>query len=214
MNLKEILNYRQNCLFCQLPLTLSLITHISLNSTAEIFDQGLHIKSPQQKDIYLSFNFDGSLQKGNKEVINTIFFGKSCKECITTPTIKPLDKKTRNLLAKYNTSKPIPISNKVKADITSINTLKSKNCCYVFKLYLKDNSYEVELDSEYIKYYDEDIFYHITTVFNLNQSHINYGSYQGTLKDIFSLKVPIIDTTQMQNTDQLIEKIKMYMMLS
>ena len=198
MNLKEILNYRQNCLFCQQPLTLSINSNAYHDLTVKLFENGLILKSSRCNDI--SFNFDGSMQNNNTigrdySLYNSaISLNKSCQRCI----------------AEFD-----PESDTSSSTKTRISNINNKNYSYYFILsYAAARNYQATLDRENIQWHDKETYYHITTSFRDNISYISCGQYAKTLKDVFGLDVSAIDTTSIHNTEQLIKKIKMYMVMS
>jgi hypothetical protein len=198
MNLKEALNYRNDCLICQEPMKLKLdyLTTFSI----EITSDGLLIKN-RDKRIGAKFGYDGTFEPFPK------FLGK-------------------NYLQPFSLIKECPICNPKlsgKMNITTPSDIKNLHCAYGIDIIVERDNFVVWLRNETVKYHDGTQFYH------LNSNHVSYsdfdfsidartellhGKFDQSLEQLFKLRVPLIDTSIINNIDQLISKIKLYAVMS
>lgn len=198
MNLKEVLNYRNRCLMCYSKMELKAydLAGITIHRTGE----GLMIETGL-KGIAVYFKYDGTYEKmkrWNNLYSRPMSLLKECPKCVPNLRLgEHITLKSRSLGA------------------TSLSNMKDLRCAYTFQLWGDaENNFDSKFDWEDIKYHDGERFYHINTKFNDNRTEIKSADFKDTIDSIFSLNVPAMKCGSIRTTDQLIHKIKTYMIFS
>jgi hypothetical protein len=196
MNLKEVLNYRNRCLICYSKMELKAydLAGISIHRTSE----GLMIETGL-KGIAVYFKYDGTYEKmkrWNNLYSKPMSLLKECPKCIPKFT-NEVTLKSRSVGA------------------TTLSNMKDLRCAYTFQMWGdSENNFDSKLDWEDIKYHDGEHFYHVNTKFNDNRTEIKSASFKDTIDSIFNLTTPAMKCGSVKTTDQLIHKIKTYMIFS
>jgi len=194
MNLKEALSYRSKCIIHP-----EMDLHPrSLNPTIiELNKDGLRVKlNKNANSKALAFNYDGTnFPLGNYECL--IYM--QCDECTKCPILKG-----RSI---------------------GFTTLENINSNYYFyNLMLKskadDNNFECSLIGESVKYVQNDKFYHLDFDIKEGKATCKMGDCHGDtilddmLNGLMSLDLPNLHMSGIQNTEQLVNKLKIYNLFS
>lgn len=199
MNLKEVLNYRNRCFICYSKMEMKAydLAGITIHKTAE----GLLIQTGL-KGVAVNFKYDGTYEKmkrWNNLYARPMSLLKECPKCI--PNISLHRDNNRLVVQRY-------------PETTPANS-KDLRCAYTFHLWGDaENNYAIKMGWEEIKFNDGERFYHLNTRFDENQTGIISGSYTDPISSLFRMYVPPIKTSNIKNTDQLVSKVKTYMIFS
>lgn len=226
MNLQEILSHRSNCLICGEEMNFHAPDYPNL--TFHVNKSGMKIQSGHTKHgIQMFFGFDGKYTKTKqdykiyREPISII---RSCGNChghqnnqsleFSSVPKRLLKMKSRSTNLSFQGSPIINLS--TGQYFTSLDNLKSKGCAYRFQLMGDaEGNYDGSLNYEIIRYYNEKSFWHVDTSYVGDSSILHYGDFSGHVEDILSLRIDsTVNLNSVQNTDQLISKLKMYMLMS
>jgi len=197
MTLKELLNYRNKCLICDTDMEMK---SPDLAGVDMFVDAGGLKVVTGHKDISVYFKFDGTyekMKKWNSLYAKPLFVMKECPICI--PSIKIDGRKIKIK------------SRSVGITRTFSDYLSDFRYCYTFEIFGHDNcTFDAKLNNEYIKVNDGEKYYHITTDFNEKISDIYCGKIDYTSNSTIDMKVPIINTSTINDKEQLMNKIKLY----
>ena len=198
MNLQEILDYRDKCIHCQQPLQMRVCGYpkLSINMT----DEGLKIQSGRKRGIYLFFKNDGTFEIKNKNHSELVQIQKYCPTHILKEGPITVIK-----------GKPPYI----RARDTTLDNLRELACQYEFFLFGdSEGNYVSSLHSEFLHYNTPEAFWHLNTWFRTNTTRIYSGNFQQRIHEMLQLKLPATNAKNIQNSEQLITKIKMYTLFS
>lgn len=210
MNLQTLLNYRPVCLIHQQPMRQHMRPELrSYDLLTRQVEDGLAVWGKNNKPMKGAyFNFDGTFNI-NKNQPNLIRFltsplriGMMCSQCRSVPFIH--DDMHQGQLASVNIGKPRHF--------------------YTFFLSFPSNSltgkFECEGGIEMIIHHSAGKMYHLTGTVGGGTANFNMSRYRKKIRmdriinDRFGLTVPQFDPSKIQNTDQLMEKIKLYNLFS
>jgi len=216
MNLKEILNHRNNCLICGSPMTYHIPDYPNLQF--EVFEKGLRIHSGNNRGIVMLFGFDGTYQKNKRHYgiyKSSITVTKNCDIC------SAIDHKLESDKYFILNFSSLGLLNKSlwKTNIaphTSLTNMKTKECSYRFQLMGDaEGNHTCTMKHESIRYYDEESFWHIDTSFVSDSSRIHHSNFDAQLDQILSLHIPaVINLNSLKTPGQFIDKCRMYITLS
>lgn len=189
MNLKEILNYRTNCLICGELLTLDFNRSIRKRKLyINVTDLGIEIKSGHKEGVYLLLGFDGKYKTNSRKY-------KIYSEDL--------------LLRKYCSN---------HSDITAILSIDSMDkmaCGYSFFVHPMNNgNYGIYLHSETVHYRDKKDFWHVDVSYPRQVSIIAHARFSQKIDKVKYLNVPIINLSNVKNKEQFLDKIKLYTLFS
>lgn len=189
MNLQEILNYRNECIFCTRPLVMHISRYPKLLITQN--DEGLLIKSKNKNGLFLDFKFDGKYERSKRDY-----------EIHRRPIY----------IKKYCHFHPLYVGINVG---TSINSIKDTTCHYAFTIFGdSQGNYDANMAYEGLAWHDEEEFWHVNTFHPQYKSHIYHGRYDRTIEDALHLKLPIINLSGAKNLEQYLSKLKLYALFS
>src|ERR1700686_3715585 len=99
---------------------------------------------------------------------------------------------------------------------STFDNIKNKQCFYSFNLCLTMNkTFEVLMENDVIRYYDDNQFYHINTSYEFNSSTLYHSTFDKPLQDIFTLTLPnVINLNNVKTIDNFIDKCKLLMIMS
>ena len=198
MNLKEALSYRSKCIIHPE----SNLHPRSLNPTIiELNKDGLRVKlNKNANSKALAFNYDGTYYPlGNYECI--IYM--QCDECTKQPILK-----SRSL------------------GFTALDNINSNYYFYNFSLSaetgedIHEENFKCTPIGESIKYVQNDKFYHIDFDIKEGKASCKMGDCRDDailddmLNGMLSLDLPNLDMSRIQNTEQLVNKLKLYNLFS
>jgi len=210
MNLLSALNYHTKCLICQHELETKSPELAGITITPQ--DDGLLVQAVLRK-IAVIFRYDGTYEKlpyFGDLYLKPLRVLRECPVCI--PAIVVDGQKT-----------PIKLKSRALGP-TTLFDVESLRFCYEFELFgtpypnqhIKGN-YSVSIVREDIKYNNDNSFYQLLTN-EENESSLWYGPKGVSDEDWYSktcrLTVPSIDTSGLDNIDQLINKMKVYNLFS
>lgn len=189
MNLKDILEYRENCVHCDRPLVMHIDGYPKLS--IEKTDKGLSIKSDKPNGVFLNFNYDGSYER-NKRTYEihkrVIYVRKYCH--FHMPHLKEFVG-------------------------TSINDIKEKSCCVYFTVQgSADGTYTANMEYEGICWHDDVEFWALDTFYWDDVTHIYRGEYLKKISDMLHLKLPIMNLSNVKTQEQWLNKLKLYALFS
>lgn len=211
MDLLSILNYHPKCLICQHELETKSPELAGITITQQ--PDGLLVQAVLRK-IAVIFRYDGTYEKlpyFGDLYLKPLRVLRECPNCI--PSIIVDGKKTEVKL-KSRALGP-----------TTLFDVESLRFCYEFELFGTPNpsnqhikgDYAVTLVREDIKYNDGTNFYQLLTN-EEGESNLWYGSKNMSDDNWYSktcrLTVPTIDTSNLENMDQLINKMRVYNLFS
>jgi hypothetical protein len=195
MNLKEALSYRSKCIIHPES---NLHPRSSSPAIIELNKDGLRANPNKNavKSKILAFNYDGTFYPpGNYECIVYM----QCDECVKTPILK-----NRSL------------------GFTTLQNISSNYYFYnlMLKSKLNDENFDCYLIGESIKYVQNDKFYHIDFDIKEGKASCKMGDCRGDailddmLNGMLSLDLPNLDMSRIWNTEQLVNKLKLYNLFS
>jgi hypothetical protein len=219
MDLQQILSHRDYCILCQKKLIYFIPQYPKLKFHTD--EKGFHIRSDSKSGIAIDLNYDGTYHRNKrnykiyKEPITII---KGCQECYQISQTPPKDKSGKLI------SRPIAMTSIAMKPTTlpmsfhtSLGNIKSKECAYAFSFYfMGDNSsYNIHLQYDVIRHYDEEEFYHLDTSYFTKTSTMHHASFEKTLDQIFTLRLPnIVNLSNVKTTDQYLNKCRTIMTFS
>lgn len=204
MNLQEILSYRDRCIHCDRLLVMRIAKYPKLSIS--VTDEGLKIRSGHKDGVYLNFKFDGSYERNKRDYkihAGPVYVVRRCN-------FHPLIGEGNPILLKQRS---IGLSTMG----STINNLKSLTCQHEFTLFGdSQGNYDCKMNNEFLYWHDEEQFWHVNTYFGSNSTQIYHSTYENTLDEVVSsrLVVPATNLKNVKNKDQLIEKLKLYMLFS
>jgi hypothetical protein len=178
MNLREALNYRTHCVFCQNKLSYYLTSNIGYMDTTFYEDYfGLHIKD-SIRDIII--HWDGHHKDD--------FFSPIClvRGCMRCSKCYPKDLATFEM---------------------SLNSTKQIECSYSIKLSPGANhAVNCKIISETFRYADDKRFFQLWNGFELG-ADFYHSSFSKPISDILSIKLNVgVNTEQIKTTEQFINR--------
>lgn len=226
MILYDLLNYRNNCLLCRRKMILK-----STELAGIIFYEtkdGLKAKLTGRHNVFVHFKFDGSYKNGKKAsqaglwslYTRPLTVTKFCPICDPHPQVNPvttaLGFKARSVSVPYiGPTGPIgPMGFSKSPPFTTLDNIKNPACAYSFTLYTQGDKYEGQLQYEFIGATNKEEFCHLSNDFTTGKSTAFYSKWNKKLDDMMTLHLPAISTSNINNMEQLIHKIKMYNMFS
>ncbi len=201
MNLKEILDYRKDCLICGRPLKFKIKKYPKLSITQD--DEGLRIQSESKNGVRFIIKYDGTYERNKrtyKIYSNPLFIEKVCSHHMRgEPDL---------LLTGYRGGSNSSVD-------TSLGNLKELAYSYMFTvLGDSEGNYDAHLHQEIAHYYHHQAFWHVNTRFYDKTSTVYHAEWYQKISEILHLSLPAIDLKNIHNTDQLISKIKLYTLFS
>lgn len=202
MDLKEILSYRSKCLICQTDMEMKSLDLAGVRLFEA--EDGLEVKTGH-KDIAVLFNYSGvyhKMKKWNTLYAQPLSVLKECPICIPDIEIRGEKKKIRLKSRSLGA--------------TTLMHLRDLRCAYTFNIFGdSEGNYAVNLNWEDIKFNDGHNFYHINTKFEDNRTELLSGNFQNdSIDSMFRLGVPAVNTSKIQDREQLINKLKLYNLFS
>ena len=210
MNLLSALNYHNKCLICQRELEIKSPELAGITITPQ--EDGLVVQAVLRK-IAIIFRYDGTYEKlpyFGDLYLKPLRVMKECPSCIPAIIIEgqktPVKLKSRSL------------------GPTTVFDVESLRFCYEFELFgtpypgqhIK-GTFDTSLVREDIKYNDGNNFYQLLTNQD-KESSLWYGPKPTGNEDWYSktcrLTVPTIDTSGLENMDQLVNKMRVYNLFS
>lgn len=216
MDLKEILNHRTACVFCQGPMDFFCTEYPNMGYEAT--DSYFKLFSPfKNTGTVATFHFDGKFEKAKryyKLYKSPIEIIRVCKACLNksedaTDTNLYKDTKGQLMQLKARTWSHLTLDQ-------AMNSIKRMECSYKFRI-MGDSqgNYDTNLVFESIKYFDKDAFWHIDTDFTRGTSVLNHSTWESTLDRILNFKIPeTINLTNIKTLEQFMSKFKMIMLMS
>lgn len=217
MDLKDIIDRRNNCLICGSQMNYYIPDYPKLQFS--IFEKGLRIHSGHNRGIMMLFSFDGTYQRNKRHyaIYNSpITITKKCDIC--SANCEPaLDEKIAKsirfstLFAIKNRSLSLPGTN-----YTNINNMKNKECYYTFQLMGgAEGDYGCNLKHETVRYHNEEAFWHVDTSFITDSTIIHHSNFDARLDQIMMLRIPAaMNLNNLKTPQQLIDKCQMYVTMS
>jgi hypothetical protein len=158
------------------------------------------------KGIAVHFKFDGTyvkMKRWNDLYVKPMSILKECPDCL--PQID-IDRKHRTNIQYKSRS----------LGATTLMQLQDLRCAYTMTLFGdSEGNFAANLDWEDIKFHDGGKFYHIKTHFPDNQTELLSGAFEDeSIKDATRLSFPAVNTSGVHNTDQLLNKLKLYNVFS
>lgn len=218
MNLQEILNYRKSCLihkneslkphiyffqsfvfFTNIQITEDSLIVRNNNPSMMNFEAIKNSKNMKEieDETTLIFKFDGTYAKPSgelQELAGPVTFHMVCNECNKNP---------------------------VHSKHLSLDNFLTTQYYYTFTLFDQENGqYKGVLESEYAKYIENDKFYHVHMNLKEATSACRVGSCNGTetlgtiIDGINRIEVPNLNTANMKDIYQLVDKLKLYVLFS
>jgi hypothetical protein len=212
MNLFQVLNYHSKCLICHQEMEIKSPELAGITITQE--SEGLLVQALLRK-IAVIFRYDGTYEKlpyFGDLYLKPLRVMKECPNCI--PSIMIDGKKT-----------PVKLKSR-SVGATTMFDVESLRFCYEFELFGQPNPSDQHIKGDYtaalvredIKYNNEKGFYHLTT--QEKESNLWYGRTKPTEEDsnwyanTCRLTLPAIDTSGLDNIEQLISKMQIYNLFS
>ncbi len=201
MNLKEILDYRTDCLICTRPLKFRIKKYPKLSITQS--DEGLKIQSEHKNGAYLLLKHDGTYERNKRNYklySNPIFIEKVCPYHMRG--------EPATLFTGYRGGSDGMLD-------TSLGNLKELAYSYMFTtLCVSDDKYDAHLHQEVTHYNDYEAFWHINTRFYAKMSSVYHAEWSKKISEVMHLNLPSIDLKNVHNIDQMLSKIKLYTLFS
>jgi hypothetical protein len=201
MNLKEILDYRNNCLICNRPLKFKIRKYPKLSISQT--DEGLKIQSENKNGVYLLLKYDGTYDRNKRNYkiySNPIFIDRTCPHHMRG--------EPDTVVTAYRGG----VGNAVD---TSLGNLRELAYSYQFTVLGDANkNYDAHLHQEIAHYYDHESFWHINTRFYAKMSSVFHAEWGQKLSAILHLNLPSIDLKNIRNVEQMISKVKLYTLFS
>jgi hypothetical protein len=207
MNLQEMLNHRTTCLVHNKPMTNCV--YIGNGGpfkvkNVKILEHGIEVlccASINHEYTKITFGKDGKISSEHPINIPTIQkafrFAVGCEDC--------------NLIL-------------VKTDLgsgaTTLSNIRHQNNYYVFDLCKGEELFSGTLLMEVIKYNDGNKFYHVSANLLDGSAQFKMGSCHGEtvieqlLSSLMHIDAPKFDPTKITSLEQLVQKIKLYNLLS
>lgn len=201
MNLKEILDYRSDCLICSRPLKFRIKKYpkLSIDQT----DEGLRIQSSHKNGVYLLLKYDGTYDRNKRNYkiySNPIFIEKICPH---------------HMRGEPDTVMTTYRGGSVNAVDTSLGNLRELAYSYMFTtMCVSGEKYDAHLHQEVAHYNDYEAFWHVNTRFYAQMSSIFHAEWGQKINEVMHLNLPAIDLKNVRNTEQMISKIKLYTLFS
>lgn len=215
MTLKELINYRQNCLLCKKKMVLK--NKELAGVSVRLNKDGLRVKlnddgSGYSKNWFAQFNYDGTYIRGSNGpwsiYVQPMIITKTCPNCETLHQ-RPIDK---ILIHKPRSVGTTTLIN--SPPYSSLDNVKKLACTYSFTLHSENNKFEGKMQYEFIGFSNDEEFYHISTDFAEDNSTVFHSKFHKKIGDMMSLRLPAINTSNINNHQQLISKIRMYNIFS
>jgi hypothetical protein len=221
MNLQEILNYRNKCLICQREMVLGYTgtPKLKVSNTTK----GLRISSSHKDGIKFLLNPDGTYQRGERwyDIYDScmILLTKSCPVCYSS--IYPpnsLNSKNPVIIMKLRSVGATSMAGAVNSYFQSggafFDSIKKQSCFYSFTVDMDGQSnYQTTLTMECIRYCDSVQFWHANTDFSKGTTLYN-AEFTDKLEDMLSLHLPIVNMSNIKDTDEFVNKFKIYSLFS
>jgi hypothetical protein len=211
MDLKEILNYRNNCIICKNKMVYVIKNYPNLVFKTD--KKGFHINSGNnflpKSGIQLDFNFDGSFYRNKRNYkiyTEPLQIVKMCRTC----PVPAIDFTYKNFLLK--STNPIGLTNSF---IASLNNVKNLECFYTFQLTGGVDIYSRHINYDIIRYHDKDSFYHVELSYLTNSSILYYGNFHNKVDDILIIHIPsIVSLANINSIEDFIKKYKLLITFS
>lgn len=215
MELKDILHYRETCLFCQGPMNYHCTEYPNLGY--QVTDDFFQINSPfKNTGVIATFYFDGKFARCKRNLKlfkKPIVITKVCDACLSESKSPVNTKLIKNSKGHMSHLSPRNMSNDF---FTAINNLMAKECAYKFQL-MGDaqGNYAPILVGETTRYFNDKSFWHIDTSFLTKVSVMHHGNWDDTLDQVLSLRITTpINVGNVPNAEQFVQKFKTYVMMS
>jgi hypothetical protein len=205
MNLKEAVNYHSKCIICQTDLNLESLDLAGVSIYSDT--NGIKVLAGDTHSCY--FKFDGTYEKmkrWNNIYAKPLYVNACCPICYPSIDVKGVRKKIRYKSRSFG--------------LTTIAQAKDFMHAYQFEIYgEEDKTFNVYLKTEDIKFYDEQYFYHVSTNFEVNATYLMRGPIPNEfnlaeMHNTHIINLPAINTSKINNREQLINKIKLYNLFS
>lgn len=185
MNLRDIINYRKNCLICGGELELSSY----LPNFQTIVTEDDVTVSHQNRSIH--YNWDGSFKTYGmrKSLYDVMKFSKFCRQC------SPDFKLPRN----YGRS--------------SATEMMDARCYYVFDILADRDTRQhlISINYEYVSVIHNDVLFHLETSYHLKESILYYGdTVNHPLRNLLHKTIPMVNIQTIPNLESLSTKIKLF----
>ncbi len=209
MNLQEAIGYRTKCIICQKDMIFTIDGYPNLSIT--LHDNGLRIRSGHKNGIWMFFNFDGSWRRNRRHYkiySKSLVVTRRCPDCYNKQSYQP------PMILKARSHGPTIVF-ALFDRFTSLNNATTFNCSYEFIISkINKKRYEAKLSTEIIRYCDRQAFYHLVNDFTVKGAQLIRGNFVDALDNILFLKLPLITTGSIQNTEQLLNKFKLLALFS
>src|SRR5271156_2172360 len=165
MDLESIVKYRDECIICCRKLKFYTKDHKNLQF--DVNKHGFRIKSgAHESGIRMQFNFDGTYQRNKRsykiyDEKLTIF--RYCAHCQKKAPKPPTEAPTIAAQAPnfgFISYKHYTL-NYGSSGVSSLNNMKNLECNYCFRINGYDNTYDVVMNHDSVRYYNDEYFYHI-----------------------------------------------------
>lgn len=219
MNLQEILNYREHCIYCERPLVMRIKEYPKLSITQN--DEGIRIRSGHKNGVRLSFKFDGTYERNKRNYKIHAGPVRIIKRCNAHPLLSQQITPSGNgkiIKLKSRSVGATTMSSAINSYFgSSLNSLKTTVCQHEFHLFGdSQGNYACNMTREFLYWYDDKEFWHVDTYFGTDSSQLYHSSFENSLDDLLrgGMNLPALNLKNVKNKDQLIEKLKLYTLFS
>lgn len=215
MDLQQLLDYREKCIICQKTMIYKFAggPRLKVSPTSK----GLQIRSGHKHGIRYHFKFDGTYTRGIKwydiyaAPIGVTKHCPTCRSDVSPGTLGSIIRlKSRSVGMTTMTG---ALTTYMNAH-SSLDNIKKQGCSYSFYFYGDSKgNYDIKQTTEYIRYCNDEEFYHINTDF-MKGSTLHHARFEDNLADTLTLHIPVANMSAVKNIDQLINKFKLYTLFS
>lgn len=203
MNLQEVLNYRNSCIICGRKMILRSQDLLRLDIT--VSENGLVIKTGH-KNIGIHFKNDGTYQKNtkfSKLLIDPFILVKECPTC----------RKGKSGSSTYFfKSRSAGFSSVAKS---TLDSLKDSVNYYTIDICGNDDgTFTCHIDEECIKYHDGEAFWHAAAKHQEDETKLTHGFYQDKFGDVFTMKLPLWNTSKLRDINHFLDRYKTFIIFS
>jgi hypothetical protein len=212
MNLQEALDYRNDCLICKKEMILKNVELAAVKT--EILPEGIRASSVSSPNTFVLFKFDDTYQRSKKwwaMYVKPLTLVKECPSCVT--------ENKSSIIMKLK-PRSVGATTAFQSNVFSaIDNLKTMGCSYAISLYGGEgNKFDARLNNEYIRYYNDESFYHVNSkysyVTSTIESTLHMGKFKDNLDNVLTLHLPGVNLGSVSTTEELVKKIKLYTIFS
>ena len=207
MNLKEALDYRRICPFCQRPTQL----FVAYNSHIQVCSDknGLRIQFRYQRGKVASFGHDGTYQRAKRYKATPhgpIQILVKCPKCKCKPHESSLDRFANS--APHSALQYYQFS-------SAVENLRENGSAFTFVITGNDSGkYDLYPERDIIRYCNDEGFYHWSSDFPQETTILQHAGMSDSLEDLFTLHLPLAKLPNLCSKETFLHKFKTYILFS